>query len=81
MNEVKVTILEASSQILSAFDAKLVQRAVKSIKRAGRYFAHFSSSLKPGVHIRTDSIVKEVTADSVILQDGEVIKCGMSDHH
>lgn len=64
LNEVKITVLEAAHQILSSFDEKLVKRAVKSIT-------------KGGVYIRTDTIVKEVREDRVVLHDGEEIKCGM----
>lgn len=82
IDEVKVTVLEGSNKVLSAFDEKLVKRAVKSITRAGicELLPHRSvpRSRFLGVHIRTDSIVKEVTNHSVILQDGTEIPCGTS---
>lgn len=64
VNEVKITLLEASHNILGAFDQNLVNRAIKSITRQG-------------VYIRTDTIVKEVKPGSVVLSDGSEIKCGM----
>eukprot|EP01125_Pyxidicula_operculata_P011473 TRINITY_DN375_c0_g2_i2.p1 TRINITY_DN375_c0_g2~~TRINITY_DN375_c0_g2_i2.p1 ORF type:complete len:359 (-),score=64.00 TRINITY_DN375_c0_g2_i2:33-1109(-) len=64
LNEVKITLLEASHNILSAFDSELVKRAIKSITKAG-------------VYIRTDTLVKEVRPSSVILGDGSEIKCGL----
>jgi len=64
VHEVQITILEASDKILSAFDQTLVKQAIRSI-------------MKTGVHIRTDTLVKEVRPSSVILQDGSEIRCGM----
>lgn len=62
-SEVKITLLEASHNILGAFDQTLVNRAIKSITRQG-------------VYVRTDSIVKEVRPGEVVLADGSIIKCG-----
>ena len=60
----KITLLEASNRILSAFDSSLVSQAVKAITRSG-------------VYVRTGTLVKEVKANSVVLGDGSEIKCGM----
>eukprot|EP01124_Arcella_intermedia_P012720 TRINITY_DN19073_c0_g1_i3.p1 TRINITY_DN19073_c0_g1~~TRINITY_DN19073_c0_g1_i3.p1 ORF type:complete len:491 (-),score=97.07 TRINITY_DN19073_c0_g1_i3:10-1482(-) len=64
IHEVCITILEASNKILSAFDENLVKQAVRSI-------------MKTGVHIRTDTLVKEVKPNAVVLSDGTEIPCGM----
>ena len=45
INEVKITVLEASHNILSAFDKRLVERALTNLK-------------KLSVDIRTDTVVK-----------------------
>jgi len=64
VHEVNITILEASHRILNAFDQNLVKQAVRSI-------------MKTGVHIRTDTLVKEVKPNSVVLADGTELPCGM----
>jgi len=64
IHAVQITILEASNKILSAFDQTLVKQALRSI-------------MKTGVHIRTDTLVKQVKPNAVVLADGSEIKCGM----
>ncbi|KYQ96785.1 putative NADH dehydrogenase [Tieghemostelium lacteum] len=64
INQVRITLLEASNRILNAFDEKLVKKAMINFKYSG-------------VDIRTHTAVKEVQKDQVILQDGSVIKFGL----
>jgi len=64
VHEVKITILEASSGILNAFDQSIVNRIIKNISLHG-------------INLRTHSIVKEVQKNKVILKDGSEIKCGL----
>jgi len=61
---VRITLLEAGHNILGAFSQKLVQHAMKTIK-------------KRGVDLRTDNPVKEVREKSVVLADGTIIPCGL----
>lgn len=56
-NEVKVTLLEAGSNILSAFNSSLVKKAIISLK-------------KRGVDIRTDSSVCKVEDGVLELDSG-----------
>ncbi|EGG22521.1 putative NADH dehydrogenase [Cavenderia fasciculata] len=63
-NEINITILEASNRILSAFDSKLVDTAVKRFRTTG-------------IDVRTNTIVKEVLSDEVILTSGERIPFGL----
>lgn len=60
----KITVLEASHRILSAFDASLVARTIKSVTRRG-------------IYIRTSTLVTQVKKNAVVLKDGSEIKCGM----
>lgn len=61
---VRITLLEAKGEILTQFDAKLGAYAQR----------HFS---RMRVEIRTESMVKEVLEDRVILSSGEQIPCGL----
>eukprot|EP01132_Coremiostelium_polycephalum_P007923 gene7923-9749_t len=64
VNEVRITLLEASGKILSAFDEKLVQKALKNFRTSG-------------IEVRTHSTVKEVQDGKVILKDGTEIPYGL----
>jgi NADH:ubiquinone reductase (non-electrogenic) len=64
VNEVRFTLVEASTTILGAFHKALVDHAMVTIKRQG-------------VDIRTHSLVKEVRKNEVHLADGTVIPCGL----
>lgn len=61
---VQITLLEAKGAILTQFDAKLGAYAQR----------HFG---RMRVKIRTESMVKEVLEDRVVLSTGEEIPCGM----
>lgn len=61
--DAKITILEASNQILSAFDKDLQKFTMKKLKAEK-------------IQIRLGAIVKEVTENEVILNDGSVIPYG-----
>lgn len=63
LNEVKITLLEAGENILSAFSSTLVKRALKNLK-------------KQGADIRTDSSVKVVRDGEVELESGVIIPYG-----
>lgn len=63
-DHVQITLLEAKGEILTQFDAKLGAYAQR----------HFS---RMRVTVRTESMVKEVREDSVILNTGEEIPCGL----
>lgn len=60
---VQITIVEAGKQILSAFDNKLSSYAVKVFNRRN-------------VSVLTNSVVKRVTSDAVILADGTELHYG-----
>lgn len=64
VNEVRITVLEASKTILSAFDSRLAEYTIKSFR-------------KQGIDLRTNSLVKEVRDGEVVLQDGTVIRFGL----
>ncbi|GAM24535.1 hypothetical protein SAMD00019534_077100 [Acytostelium subglobosum LB1] len=64
MNEVKITLLEASNTILSAFDQKLVKAALENFKSSG-------------VDVKTNAPVKEVHDGKVTLSDGSEIPFGL----
>lgn len=60
----QITILEAGSSLLSTFDRDLSQ-----------YTMRFFRARK--IEVRTDSIVKEVRAQEVILKDGSIVPFGV----
>lgn len=62
-NEVKMTVLEASHGILSAFHGNLVKRALANLR-------------KRAVDVRTDTVVQKVHADHVELKDGQKVPYG-----
>lgn len=68
MQYVQITLLEATGGILTQFDQKLSEYALKVFKRQR-------------IDVRTHSLVKEVrangVANAVVLSSGEVIPCGM----
>lgn len=64
VHEVRITVLEAGHSILSAFNRKLVDQAMKTMR-------------KQGIDLRTDNQVAEVRKDAVILKDGTSIPCGL----
>lgn len=64
VQDVEITLLEGTKQILSAFDSRLGEYAMKIFRRQS-------------IDLRFNSPVKEVTKDSIILQDGTSISCGM----
>ncbi|KAF2077850.1 hypothetical protein CYY_000812 [Polysphondylium violaceum] len=64
VNEVKITLLEASGKILSAFDEKLVKKALLNFKTSG-------------VNVQTHSGVKDVSNERVLLNDGTEIPYGL----
>jgi len=61
---VRITLLEASDSILTAFDATLGEYTKR----------HFS---RQNIQVRTRSLVKEVTHDAVVLTDGNEIGYGL----
>lgn len=62
---VRITLIEASKDILSSFDASLSAYAKK----------HF---LRSDIQLRTNARVNEVRADGVLLEGGEVLPCGLT---
>jgi NADH:ubiquinone reductase (non-electrogenic) len=64
VNEVRITLLEASHTILSAFHKALVERIMVNIKRQG-------------VDVRTHALVTKVLPDAVYLADGTKIPYGL----
>ena len=64
VSDVRITLLEAGKTILNAFNSRLVERAMKSIRMQG-------------IDIRTEAFVKEVKKDVVVMTDGSEIKCGL----
>ncbi len=61
---VRITLLEASGAILTSFDERLSQYALRHLKRAR-------------IQVRTHSFVKEVQPGRVLLSTGEEIPCGL----
>jgi NADH:ubiquinone reductase (non-electrogenic) len=61
---VRITLLEATDQILSSFDAELADYTLKHFRRSR-------------INVRTASLVSEVKRESVVLQSGEEIPCGL----
>ncbi|MCC6145719.1 MAG: FAD-dependent oxidoreductase, partial [Candidatus Hydrogenedentes bacterium] len=64
MEHVRLSLLEAQEGILTQFDAKLSNYALKIFQRQR-------------INVRTNSLVKEVTDEAVILKDGEEIPYGL----
>jgi NADH dehydrogenase FAD-containing subunit len=64
MEHVRLSLLEAQEGILTQFDAKLSNYALKIFRRQR-------------INVRTNSLVKEVTDEAVILKDGEEIPYGL----
>ncbi|HNT87783.1 MAG TPA: FAD-dependent oxidoreductase, partial [Candidatus Hydrogenedentes bacterium] len=64
MPYVKITLLEARNDILSAFDVKLSKYALRHFRRGG-------------VHVRTGCQVAEVQENAVVLNTGENTPCGL----
>jgi len=63
VNDVRITLLEASTKILSSFDARLSEYTMKTFR-------------KQGIDLRTNSLVKEVRDGEIVLQDGSTTKFG-----
>jgi len=64
IHELKITLLEAGNSILSAFSKKLVEQAMKNIKRQG-------------IDMKLHTRVKQVLPNRIVLDDDSVINCGM----
>eukprot|EP01133_Synstelium_polycarpum_P004223 gene4223-4923_t len=64
ITDVKITLLEASPNILGAFDATLINKALTNFK-------------KSGVDVRTSTPVKEVHDGHVVLKDGKEVPFGL----
>lgn len=64
MKYVKVTLLQSAQTILTQFDSKLAARAMANLE-------------KIGIEVRTGVRVTEVTAEDVVLKDGERIPHGV----
>ena len=62
--EVQITLLEATKQILSAFDSRLSEYALKIFQRQS-------------IRIKINSPVREVREKSIVLQDGTTIPYGL----
>jgi NADH:ubiquinone reductase (non-electrogenic) len=60
----RITVLEAGREILSAYDERLREYAVRHLRREG-------------VELRTAARVREVLADGVLLEGGERLPSGM----
>ena len=63
-DDVRITLLEATSQLLSTFDAALREYTAKLFRRQH-------------IQVRTGAIVKEVAATEVILGDGSRVPYGL----
>jgi len=64
VGEVEIVILEATKQILSAFDSRLAEYTIKLFQRQS-------------IAVKTNSPVKEVKPTSIILHDGTTIPHGL----
>ena len=65
MEEVSMTVIEAGSTVLSAFDSSLQRYTQKFFRRNH-------------IKIRTNQQVKEIISpNSLMLQDGSIVECGM----
>jgi NADH:ubiquinone reductase (non-electrogenic) len=61
---VRITLLEATGEILTSFDERLSTYALRHLKRAR-------------IHVRTNAFVKEVKPGGVLLSTNEEIPCGL----
>ncbi|MBI2431524.1 MAG: FAD-dependent oxidoreductase [Candidatus Hydrogenedentes bacterium] len=61
---VRITVLEAKEQILNMFDARLRAYATRVFRRSQ-------------IDVRTNSMVREVRQDAIVLQNGEEIRYGL----
>ena len=64
LKDVRITIVDASKSLLNTFDAKLGAYTMKHFRREK-------------IEVRTQSHVKEVRAQEVVLMDDTVLPCGM----
>ncbi len=62
--ETRITLLEATDQILSAFDSRLAEYAMRLFQRQS-------------IDVRPNTPVKEVRLDRIILHDGTSLRCGL----
>ncbi len=62
--EAQITLVEATKQILNTFDSTLSEYTMRLFQRES-------------IDIKTNSPVREVTEQSVVLQDGTAINCGL----
>lgn len=63
--DISITVVEASSDILSVFSEALRRYTMRALARQK-------------ITVRTASLVREVRADSVVLKDGKVIPAGLT---
>jgi len=61
---IRITLLEATGEILTQFDKELSGYALKHFERSG-------------IDVRTNAFVKQVEEEKVILSDGEALHCGL----
>lgn len=64
-DDVSITVVEASSEILSVFNQALRRYTMRVLS-------------KQKITVRTGSLVKEVREDCVVLKDGEIIPAGIT---
>jgi NADH:ubiquinone reductase (non-electrogenic) len=64
MNDVRITLVDASNVLLNSFDEKLSEYTMRHFKRTR-------------IEVRTRSLVKEVRPNEVVLADGQVIPHGL----
>jgi NADH:ubiquinone reductase (non-electrogenic) len=64
LKDVRITIVDASKSLLNTFDAKLSEYTMKRFRREK-------------IDVRSQSSVKEVRAQEVVLMDDTVLPCGM----
>ncbi len=62
--DTRITLLEATDQILNAFDSRLAQYAMRLFKRHS-------------IEVKPNSPVKEVKSGQILLRDGTSIPCGL----
>ena len=64
MDEVRITLIDASKSLLNTFDASLGEYTLKKFRRAR-------------IDVRTETLVKEVRKHDIVLSDGSILRHGL----
>jgi NADH dehydrogenase FAD-containing subunit len=82
LKHVRIRVIEAASSVLAPFDKKLQEEAVRQMKRTVNFKDPHHQSLVPSdfelTHVCLGCSVKEVTEDTIYLNDGRETKYGIA---